>query len=212
MAESTADVAPVERWKISPVGAAIALAGAAATIIAVFLPRAESSAFSLGGIEQNTLIQSGDGWPFILFAIAIIGAVYRSYSQGKKSWLVPILAVWIIGMAYYQGTNKDKMTLYRIDPSTGSADYSAPSVKASPGVGIYVAGVGGLLALAGGWQMRRDAEPAAETRPPASPAVAPPPAPPAVSTKNCPDCAETVMAEARVCRFCGYRFATDAEA
>lgn len=26
-------------------------------------------------------------------------------------------------------------------------------------------------------------------------------------TKRCPDCAESVDAEARVCRFCGYRFA-----
>jgi hypothetical protein len=28
-----------------------------------------------------------------------------------------------------------------------------------------------------------------------------------MSTKQCPDCAERVLAEARVCRFCGYRFA-----
>jgi hypothetical protein len=25
-------------------------------------------------------------------------------------------------------------------------------------------------------------------------------------TKKCPDCAETVLAEARVCKHCGYRF------
>jgi Uncharacterised protein family UPF0547 len=28
----------------------------------------------------------------------------------------------------------------------------------------------------------------------------------AIRTKICPDCAETVNAEAKVCRFCGYRF------
>ena len=36
-----------------------------------------------------------------------------------------------------------------------------------------------------------------------------------VTEKVCPDCAETVKGEARVCRFCGYRFdgaATDAQA
>ena len=29
--------------------------------------------------------------------------------------------------------------------------------------------------------------------------------------KVCPDCAETVLVDANVCRFCGYRFADDTE-
>src|SRR4051812_19221764 len=41
--------------------------------------------------------------------------------------------------------------------------------------------------------------------PPVVRAVAPAPAP--VATKPCPDCAETVLADARVCKHCGYRFA-----
>ena len=44
-----------------------------------------------------------------------------------------------------------------------------------------------------------------------APAAAPAAVPPArmitePDTKACPDCAETIKAAARVCRFCGYRF------
>ena len=49
------------------------------------------------------------------------------------------------------------------------------------------------------YQLREQATPVG-LRPPAS---APPPAP---ATKVCPDCAETVLADARICRFCRHEF------
>jgi hypothetical protein len=69
--------------------------------------------------------------------------------------------------------------------------------KASPAAGIYLAGIGGLLAAAGGFQMRngpgrRDGFDGPE------------------ATRVCPDCAETVLAAARVCRYCGHNFSAAA--
>jgi hypothetical protein len=184
-------------YAISPVGIGLALVGALAMVIGVFLPRVESSAFTLGGIQENTLIQSGDGWIFIGLAAGIAGAVYRSWQAGRRSWAVLVMAAIAIGLAIYEGTDEDSLTLYRLDQS-GDPNFLGGSVKATPAVGIYVVGAGGALALFGGWQMRRDAVPRQSRE---SEAAAP------GSTKQCPECAESVMAAARVCKHCGYRFA-----
>jgi hypothetical protein len=187
-----------ERYEINPVGLGLALLGAVTMVIAVFLPRVESATFTFGGIQQNTLIQSGDGWLFIGIAAGIAGAAYRSWKQGKRSWAVIVLGLLAIGIAYYDGTDKDSLTLYHLDQN-GDANILGGAVTADPGVGIYVAGVGGVLTLLGGWQMRRNSE-LVEANLPVD--VGPRSAP----TKTCPDCAETILAAAKVCRHCGYRF------
>ena len=58
---------------------------------------------------------------------------------------------------------------------------------------------------------KRRAAPAADPRP--TPTEHQPPAPAAgtAATKTCPDCAETVLAAAKVCRFCRYRFDESSE-
>ncbi|HEY8775164.1 MAG TPA: zinc ribbon domain-containing protein [Gaiellaceae bacterium] len=76
----------------------------------------------------------------------------------------------------------------------GAHPLSIPCEKANPGIGLYVAGIGGPLMAVGGVQMlsaRRT------TKPPVADEA----------TKACPECAETVKAAARVCKHRGYRFA-----
>jgi len=142
-------------YEIDPVGMGLALVGSAALLLGVFLPRLEASTFS--GIQENTLIQSGDGWWFVIAAIGIAGAVYRSWKTGRRSWNVVILGLISIGIAVYEGTSKDLTTLYPVG-SDGVTDATVDGIKAQAAIGIYAVGLGGLLATIGGWRMRRDSE------------------------------------------------------
>lgn len=206
-----------QKYDIDLVGLVLALVGAGAVLIGVFLPRLESSSF--GGVAENSLIQQGDGLIFICGAIAIAGSAYRAWRGGTRPWAVLVLGGLVLAGAIYYGTSKDMLMLYPLD-SAGNPDTSAAGEKARAGIGIYVVGVGGLLALAGGWRMRSDSEPVQALQQPAArptPQFAPP-APESIEaaavgapaggepTKKCPDCAETILAAAHVCRYCGYRF------
>jgi len=181
-----------ERIDVSPVGFGIALIGALAMLIAIFLPRVESTSF--GGVAENTLIQSGDGWIYVALSIGIAGAAYRAFRRGTKTVAVIVMGLIAVGVAIYHGTNEELLTLYPVNPN-GEVSAFAEGRKASPAAGIYLAGLGGLLAVVGGFQMRtgarvREASQEIEEQP----------------TKTCPDCAETVLAAARVCRYCGHEF------
>jgi hypothetical protein len=168
----------------------VAAAAAALAIISVFLPRVESDTFFR--VQDNTLIQSGDGWVIIGCAIGIAGAAYRAHRDRTRTWAVLVLGLIVIGFAYYSGSG-DRLEL----ESAGSVLGERITDKASPGVGIYAAGAAGVLAVFSGWALAGGGGTAFETNT-------------EHRTKTCPECAETVLAEARVCKHCGYRFAPPA--
>jgi len=165
----------------------VAAAAAALAVISVFLPRVESDTFIR--VQENTLIQSGDGWLIIGCAIGIAGAAYRAYRDRTNTWAVLVLGLVIVGFAVYAGSG-ERLEL----ESAGSVFGEQVADTASPGIGIYAAGAAGAIAIFAGWSLAGKSGTAFETET-------------AQRTKICPECAETVLSEARICKHCGYRFA-----
>lgn len=133
---------------VTPLSLGIALAGAGVMLIAVFLPQFESNAFSQ--IEQNTLIQNGGGWWFLGLAVAAAGAAYRGYRGQKRTFAPVVLGAIGIAFAIYYGTSHSARRL-----CSAASGFSSDCSLGRPGIGIYAAGVGGLLVVLGGWQMFR---------------------------------------------------------
>jgi Uncharacterised protein family UPF0547 len=178
---------------LSPAGMWLAVAGAVAMLVAVFLPYAESHDFAF--IEQNTLIQTGDGWLFVGLAVGSAAALYRMYRGRRRNWGPIVTGAIAAAVALFYGANgADALQLCSTDPAT----FGQSCVQASPGIGIYLAGLGGLLMVVGGWQIRNSPQRGWVDGESSAPALD--------GTKTCPDCAETVLAQARVCKHCGFRF------
>jgi Uncharacterised protein family UPF0547 len=201
--ETTDAEADSKEVDVSPVGLGMALTGAVLLVLAVFLPYLDTGTFTK--IKDNTLIQQGYGWWFVGVATGIAVTAYGAYRVKRKTWAVIVLGVIAIGFAIYFGTDKDRRTLVSANRNTDNLSLNealktlSQEEVADPAIAVYVAGVGGLLAVAGGWHIRRSRPLALK---PAGDAIAAPSGP----TQTCPDCAETVLAAARVCKHCGYRF------
>jgi len=113
----------------------------------------------------------------------------RGYSNGpflemlqtRGFWLT-IGVLWLIGMVI----------------GLANGDHNSQQTM----IGILGWGAIFVVAIAG-WRWLKGA--AAPTKP-AGPATAKPAAAPARTKKTCPDCAESVLAAANVCKHCGYRF------
>jgi Uncharacterised protein family UPF0547 len=192
------------RWAASkavpqnPLGLGLVLVGAAALAISVFLPFVQPVSASRM-VKDNTLIQQAGGWMFVLAALLIATWGYQvGRGSPKKRWVPLMLSAIALALVVITANDKDARTLYPSGPD-GTIDTSQSGVVASLGIAIYVAGAGVAAALIGSLMLLQTAKQRApDTLVTASGTSA---------TKKCPDCAETILVDAKVCKHCGYRFA-----
>jgi hypothetical protein len=167
----------------NPLALGLIIVGAVALAISTFLPLVEPAG-TFRMIEHNTLIQRG-GWMLVALALGIAVSGYR-VSQGRWTarWLPMVLCVSAAGLIVLN--DKNLRTLYPVGPD-GNPITTEPGIVANPGIAIYVAGAGVAAAFIGSAMLLRSRQ---------------------ARTKKCPDCAETVLADAKVCKHCGCRFAS----
>jgi hypothetical protein len=190
----------------NPLAFGLVIVGAFAMAIAAFLPLYEPPGF-FRMVQENTLIQH-DGWILVVLAVLIAASGFRVAQHNGKGWAVPFVLCVVAGIfVAVWATDKDMRTLYPVGPD-GSPMTSQPGTVTYLGIAIYVAGVGVAAALIGSLMLRQSDESTDED----DPLVAAWEADRTTweaqrATKKCPDCAETILKDAKVCKHCGYRFA-----
>lgn len=193
----------------NPLGLGLVIVGAFVMAISVFLPFDEpTGVFRM--VRDNTLIQHG-GWKFIGLALALAASGYRvSQERSSARWLPIILCIIGAGIVVLTANDTGLRTLYPVGPD-GNPITTQPGMVANLGIAIYVAGAGIAAAFSGSVMLLQSAKPVSDASD--DDQVDPRPSQSRqVQTKKCPDCAETILADAKVCKHCGYRFATGARA
>lgn len=194
VAEGTQPAQPVQMGRPLPMNwAAVVVTGVGALLVllSMFLPQASST--SVAEIKDNLMIQNH---PVSLLCVlaAITGSV-RFIMVGTKASASTVwwAGLWFLGWAIYDGATVQLKNL-----ATGELiDTSASAGMWALGVGCSIVALGGLMmrwpffsfGLVSGPAMLKS-EHATMT----------------ADTKACPQCAETVKAAAKVCRFCGHSF------
>lgn len=182
-------------------GLGLVLSGAAIMVLGMFLPLNEPTG-PFAQIQQNTLAQSGGLILFVLAVGIVAGGIWAFLKPSLWTWLAPLISslifgAWIALIAF----NEDTRTLYPV--IDGVPDTSEPGVVATLGIAIYVAGAGVAFAVVGSVLLAIEAIEGPHEEPDRLLAEWEKP-----QRRKCPDCAEMILADAKVCKHCGYRFAT----
>jgi hypothetical protein len=186
--ESAATPAVESEVAANPVGAGLALLGAILVLVGSFVP-----IHSLGSlpIANNSFVSGGDWWILALpLAMGVTAAYLLLEAAEPKAWRIVVPSLIALGVGIYGQTSKFQ-TLQLSD--LGQQLLGQQSVKASAGAGVWLVLAGGVLGLAGAGILSGRWQPAG------APDYG-------RRTKKCPDCAERILADANVCKHCGYRF------
>jgi hypothetical protein len=175
-----------EPFEVNPIALALAGIGILLAIIGVFLPHVQQP--GLAPVQDNTLIASGDGWIAIGGAVGAAIAIYAAYNNQRRTFGPLVFGVILAGLAIFEGTG-DRVQLHSV---TGAF---SGTINAKPDVGVYMVGAGGAVLILAGFMFAGMGSSARAL--------------PKAGTKKCPECAEAVLVDAKVCKHCGYRF--DAE-
>jgi predicted RNA-binding Zn-ribbon protein involved in translation (DUF1610 family) len=190
----------MDRGTANPLGLGLVLIGSVVMAVAAFLPLDDVA--GQGQVRENSLIQHG-GWMLILTAVLIAAGTFRALQRKGYYWLLPFgFCLYAVYRIFDWGIDKDLRTLYPVKQD-GSLDTSTSGTLVPLGIAVYVAGAGVALALFGLLVLRQIGSDSATDAAPQNQSNAPLPN----QTKKCPDCAETVLRDAKVCKHCNYRFA-----
>ncbi len=166
----------------NPLAVALGFLGVALVGVGIFLPRFESTTFLR--IEENSLIQGGEGAILAFLAVLAAFFIYRFTQKQGSKWSVFIVGLIVLFISVSVGTG-DRLEL----KSVNSGPFSRTET-ATRGVGIYTVGAGGLLLTLSGAML-------------AGFAVGGVSPTPLRRTRTCPYCAESILVEAKVCKHCG---------
>jgi hypothetical protein len=147
-----------EALGINPLGAMLAVLGALAAIVSVFLPLVDWPSAIV--VSENSLVdphgESRDAaLRGVAFAVYVLFLTYIYYLIREAGFLVIVFGVLLLGGAVADLNRDDYFTL-TISYTGGVSDEPGltDTIEGNPGIALYVTAAGGMLAAIGGLIMR----------------------------------------------------------
>jgi hypothetical protein len=132
---------------------ALGVAGLLAVAIGTFLPLWSTAGIADTTIPGNSLLRSGHGW-LVLGACGFgLFALVRARRGGAGVWWLTLTGLLVIGYAVWAGVVEDPRI---VCPPGGASLFGGDCRIATPGIGVFAVGGGGVaLATSGIWFVRR---------------------------------------------------------